>query len=79
MIWDHFVLLPFLAGLALGVFSITLRKPEETMRIPKWPHPTTVGKYTYRDRNDLCYKFKAEEIDCAKAKESLKDYPYESS
>ena len=78
MIWDHFVLFPFLAGLFVGFVAITLKKPDDTMRILKWPHPSTAGKFTYRDKNGLCYKFKSEEVDCSKVKESLKDYPYES-
>jgi hypothetical protein len=78
MIWDHFILLPFLAGLLVGFVSITFRKPDDSMRVPKWPHPSTVGKFTYRDRNGLCYTFDSEEVDCTKVKESLKDYPFEN-
>ena len=78
MIWDHFVLIPFLAGLLVGFVTITFRKPDDSMRIPKWPHPSTVGKFTYRDRNGLCYTFESEEVDCTKVKESLKDYPFEN-
>lgn len=77
MILDHFMILPFLAGLGIGLVAITWRKPDDSMRIPKWPHPSNVGQFTYRDRNNLCYTFSAEEVDCVKMKESLKDYPYE--
>ena len=78
MIWDHFVLIPFLGGLLVGFVTITFRKPDDSMRVPKWPHPSTVGKFTYRDRNGLCYTFESEEVDCTKVKESLKDYPFEN-
>jgi hypothetical protein len=78
MIVEHFKVLPFLVGLAIGLFTITFRKPDDSMRVPKWPHPKTVGQYTYRDRNGLCYSFSAEEVDCSKVKETLKDYPYEA-
>jgi len=78
MIWDHFILIPFLAGLLVGFVTITFRKPDDSMRIPKWPHPSTVGKFTYRDRNGLCYTFDSEEVDCSKVKENLKDYPFEN-
>ena len=78
MIWNHFQIMPFIIGLAIGLVTITWRKPDDSMRIPKWPHPTTVGKFTYRDRNGLCYSFSSEEVDCAKVKEKLKDYPYEN-
>jgi len=78
MIWDHFILIPFLAGLLVGFVTITFRKPDDSMRVPKWPHPSTVGKFTYRDRNGLCYTFDSEEVDCSKVKENLKDYPFEN-
>lgn len=78
MIWDHFQLYPFLIGLVVGFITITFRNPDETMRIIKWPHPNTVGKFTYRDKNGLCYVFNSEEVDCNSVKETLKDYPYES-
>ena len=78
MIWDHFVLIPFLIGILVGFVTITFRKPDDSMRVPKWPHPSTVGKFTYRDRNGLCYTFDSEEIDCTKVKEKLKDYPFEN-
>ena len=78
MIWSHFQIMPFIIGLAIGLVTITWRKPDDSMRIPKWPHPTTVGKFTYRDRNGLCYSFSSEEVDCKQVKEKLKDYPYEN-
>jgi len=78
MIWDHFQFLPFLAGLVFGVITITMRRPDDMMRVPKWPHPDSIGKYTYTDKNGFCYKFTAEEVDCDVQKESLHDYPYET-
>ncbi len=78
MLWDHFRFVPFLVGLAFGFVAIVRRKPDETERVPKWPHPTTVNQYVYRDRNGLCFQFQSEEVNCDQVKETLKDYPYES-
>ncbi len=78
MIWNHFQLIPFFIGLAVGIITITWRKPDDSMRIPKWPHPRNSGKFTYKDKNGYCYTFNAEEVDCGKVKGQLKDYPYES-
>ena len=78
MIWDHFQFVPFLVGLAIGLYAVTFQRPDDTQRIVKYPHPSTVGEFTYRDRNGLCYGFSAEEVSCDKVKENLKDYPYQS-
>lgn len=78
MITDHFKFLPFVIGLVVGLVTVTFRKPDDSMRVPKWPHPSNVGMYTYRDRNGFCYSFTSEEVDCEATKETLKDYPYEN-
>jgi hypothetical protein len=58
--FHHFRLLPFLAGLAVGAVVFFYLKPESKERVVKWPRPENCGKFTYRDRNGLCYVFESQ-------------------
>ena len=73
---QHFLWMPFIAGLAFGLIAITFRKPDESQRVPKWPHPSNIGQFTYRDKNNLCYTFTDEEVSCTTSK--VKDYTIEN-
>lgn len=73
----HLELIPFLLAFVVGLFVITWRKPDSDQKVPKWPHPTNVGKITYRDRNGICYKYVAKEVDCTAVKSKLKEFPHE--
>lgn len=75
--YQHFIPIPFIIAFIIGLFVITWRKPDEDQKTPKWPHPSNTGKFTYRDRNGLCYKYVSNEIPCDSVKEALKPYPYE--
>jgi hypothetical protein len=76
--WNHFKILPFLAGLAVAWVVFFYLKPESAMdKVVKWPHPTNAGKVVYRDRNGLCYTFESQIADCAKVKEKLVNYAFE--
>jgi hypothetical protein len=70
-------LLPFLAGLAVGIVVFFYLKPENKERVIKWPRPENCGKITYRDRNGLCYIFESQIADCDKVKGSLQAYALE--
>jgi len=70
----HMKLLPFLAGLAVGIIVFFYLKPENKERVIKWPRPENCGKITYRDRNGLCYVFESQIADCDKVKQSLQAY-----
>jgi len=75
--WNHFKILPFIAGLIIAAIIFLGLKPESKESVVKWPHPSNAGKITYRDRNGLCYTFEAQIADCAKVKESLQTYALE--
>ena len=75
--FHHFLLIPFLIGLGLGIAIFFFLKPETKDRVVKWPHPSNVEKITYRDRNGLCYKFKEQIVDCSSVKDTLKEYAFE--
>jgi hypothetical protein len=75
--WNHFRILPFIAGLVIAAVIFLGFKPESKERVVKWPHPSNAGKVTYRDRNGLCYTFESQIADCAKVKDSLQAYALE--
>jgi len=72
--FKHFLLLPFLGGLALGIIGIYLLKPEATVLF-KYPTPDNVGELTYRDKNKVCYKYNSKEVDCDARDIVPKNYP----
>ena len=74
---NHFMLLPFLAGLLTGCIVFFYLKPETKERVVKWPRPENCGKHTYRDRNGLCYTFESQIVDCDKVKDSVQAYALE--
>jgi len=43
--------------------------------IYQYPTPNNVGKITYKDNSDLCYKYDSREIDCPKDENKIVYYP----
>jgi hypothetical protein len=74
MIFNPFL---FLAGIVLGIFVVcAIRlKAKEVIR---YPHPSTSETTVYRDKNNVCFKFKSEEVVCNDNKDKLKDYPLQN-
>ena len=70
----HIMLVPFLAGLAIGFVAIMFIKPEQSV-IFKYPTPENCGKVVYKDKNGVCYKYSTKEVDCDKNESKLKDFP----
>jgi len=71
---SHIRIVPLLAGLVLGVIAILCVKPEETV-VYKYPHPDIADKTIYKDKNGVCYRYKATKVDCDKNQDKLKDFP----
>ncbi len=71
---DHFRLIPFLGGLALGFLVFMIYKPQKEV-IRQYPHPEDADKKTYKDPNGTCYKYSVHEVDCDSHEATLKDYP----
>lgn len=71
---NHFEILPFLVGFAVGIVGILLWKPKPRV-IFKYPHPTNVEQLVYRDANGICYSYKAKEVGCDANEATLKPYP----
>jgi len=72
--FKHFMILPFLLGIGLGIAGIYFIKPEQTVTY-KYPTPTNAGQITYKDKNGVCYRYSAKEVDCDKSEAKLKTYP----
>lgn len=70
----HFKLYPFIFGIIIGLIGIYYIKPIENITY-KYPNPDNAGKLTYKDKNGLCYKYIANEVNCDTNESRLKDYP----
>lgn len=53
----------FLISFSLGIFFVYLFTPQPRIII-KFPTPDNAGKILYKDNNDVCYKYKATEVQC---------------
>ena len=72
--FQHFMIMPFLLGLGLGIAGIYFLKPESTI-VYKYPTPDNVGKLSYKDKNGVCYQYSGKEVNCDKTDGNLKTYP----
>lgn len=62
----------FFISLALGLMFFYVIAPQKRVVI-KYPNPENAGKVVYKDTNENCFKFKAEEVTCPKNKADIKD------
>lgn len=71
MIFNPFL---FLAGLIAGIFLVVAirLKVKEVIR---YPMPETADKTIYRDKNNVCFKFKSEEVSCDEHKDKVQEFP----
>jgi hypothetical protein len=66
--------LPFLLGLAVGIFYIYILKPSPVI-VVKYPNLENSEKIVYRDRNGTCFQYSVKEVDCDKSEDRIKSYP----
>ena len=64
----------FFISFAVGLFFcyITTPKPELVL---KFPSPYNAGKITYHDKDNNCYRYKADKVACPADKSLIKDQP----
>ena len=62
----------FFISLALGLLFFYVIAPQKRIII-KYPNPENAEKIIYKDNNENCYKFKAEEVKCPANKSLIKD------
>jgi hypothetical protein len=70
----HIRLIPLILGLVIGFIAIILMKPEKNV-VYKYPTPDSANKLTYKDKNGVCYKYKATQVNCDSNESRLKDFP----
>jgi hypothetical protein len=70
----HIQFIPLIIGLVIGVIAVLFIKPQQNV-IYKYPIPETADKVIYKDKNGVCYKYKATKVECDKNESRLKDFP----
>lgn len=61
----------FFIALFIGLFFAYISTPIPDIVI-KYPTPENAGKIIYRDSGDVCYKYRAEEVECPSDKSKVK-------
>jgi hypothetical protein len=61
----------FFIAFAIGIFIVYIYNPPPRIVI-KYPTPENSGKIIYKDEADVCYKYKAEKVDCPADKSIIK-------
>ena len=72
--FNHIQLFPFLLGLFIGIFLVYVLKPTATV-VYKYPSMDNAGKIIYQDRNDICFKYHADTVDCNKNESRITPFP----
>jgi hypothetical protein len=70
----HINIIPLVAGIVIGIIGIYFINPTKNV-VYKYPTPDNSGNIVYKDKNGVCYKYNAKEVDCDKNESRLKDYP----
>ena len=71
---SHIKFVPLMCGVVIGIIAILCIKPEQVV-VRKYPNPENADKMIYKDKNGMCYKYKATKVDCDKHEGNLKDFP----
>jgi hypothetical protein len=64
----------FSLAFAIGMLAVYVTNPPPTV-IVKFPSPYNVGKVTYHDKADNCYRYVAEEVKCPSDPAMIKPQP----
>jgi hypothetical protein len=63
MLKNHFNFKYFIISFLIGISFVYFFNPKKEI-IYRFPNPQNVDDLIYRDKNDQCYKYKAEEVRC---------------
>ena len=74
MILDKFRIIPFIGGIIIGIIVFSKFKIEAPS-IYQYPHPDNIHERVYKDSNNVCYAYTAEEVNCNSNEGTLKPYP----
>jgi len=75
-LFDYIDPLIFLISLCIGLFYTYITTPYPQVVI-KYPTPFNVGKITYVDKNNVCYKYQIEKVSCPTDKSKIKTYQFQ--
>lgn len=64
----------FFMAFVIGLILTYLLTPVPTLII-KYPTPENAGKFIYKDKADVCYKYAAEEVSCPTDESMIKEIP----
>lgn len=64
----------FFVAFAVGLLAVYITTSPPQI-VYKFPSPYNAGKVTYRDKEDGCYVFSAEEVSCPADKNQIKPQP----
>ena len=67
-------LLPLMVSFFIGFFIVYILKPSPVI-IYKNPNLDNAGKVTYVDRNDVCFQYIVQKVDCDKNEDKISFYP----
>jgi hypothetical protein len=70
----HLRLIPFIVGIAAGLFMIYYYKAPPAITY-KYPHPQNIEDRVYRDTNGTCYSYTATKVDCDANEATIRPYP----
>lgn len=70
----HIRIIPLIFGIIIGIVAVLFIKPEKNV-VYKYPTPDTAGKLIYKDKNGVCYKYNAKQVDCDKNESRIKEFP----
>jgi hypothetical protein len=56
----------FFLALAVGIFYVYISSPQPRLVI-KYPTPYNANKVVYQNDDNVCYKYKAEEVECSQS------------
>ena len=68
--------LAFLISFCFGIFICYVKKPVKRV-VYRHPTPFNAGKIEYRDDNNQCFKYFAEEVPCPEDKRLINEHPIE--
>ena len=75
-IFDYIDPMIFLISLCVGLFFTYITAPTPEIVI-KYPTPFNAGKITYVDKNNVCYKYRIEKVECPQDRSKIKNYEYQ--
>lgn len=64
----------FFCALGIGLLFVYIMAPQSEI-VVKFPSPYNAGNIEYKDNNDNCFVYKAENVECPRDKSKIKMQP----